>query len=64
MTPAQQATIELHAAFWGQQPLRPPTLNYLPARRYDMMKQEALELSLCGIAKAPKGHSMNKGKKK
>ena len=69
MTPAQQATAELHAAFWNT-----PYTNTLvalaqlnstlPRRTRDMMKQEAIELREAGLSKAPKGHSVAKGRKK
>lgn len=69
MTPAQQATAELHAAFWST-----PYTNtlvalaqlnrVLPRRTRDMMRQEAAELKSLGLSKAPKGHSAAKGRKK
>ncbi len=49
MTPAQQATAELHAAFWGISHTATlvalhMTTEKLPAKQYNMMKQEAKEL--------------------
>lgn len=65
MTPAQQATVELHAAFWNT-----PYTNTLvaltalnsklPRQTYNLMKQEAIELRDMGMTKAPKGHGMGR----
>lgn len=67
MTPAQQATAELHAAFWDV-----PYTNTLvaltsinsklPRRAHNLMTAEAKELQQMKMYKAPKGHGMGKGK--
>ena len=60
MTPAQQATAELHAAFWNIPytdtlvAMRSVTQT-LPARRYDMMKNEVNELKDLGMSRLGKG---------
>lgn len=60
MTPAQQATAELHAAFWNISytdtlvAMRSVTQT-LPARRYDMMKNEVNELKDLGMQRLGKG---------
>lgn len=59
MTPAQQATVELHAAFWGKTPVLASadtlaTLTTLPARRHELMTGEVKELKALGMARLGK----------
>ncbi len=60
MTPAQQATAELHAAFFAT----PYTATLvarrtldaaLPRRQYDLMKREVQELKDLGMSRLGKG---------
>lgn len=56
MTPAQQATAELHAAFWGiPYTTTLVAMHYvnekLPRTTYNLMKQEAKELHALGMSR-------------